>query len=390
MAFAILGAITPASAHHRHHYYYHWAGFPNVTINVYHCNLASYTSYIQAAITNWNANGGFGTVFAWGGANCNPPTGIVATYVPSLAGTSGQLLPISWAERTHEVLKETAQPGRALYQSFPGQYGLTKAELGVSAAGRSSTNVYAHELGHAVGLNEHYNDITGILCTSYFLPTIMDCVDGHTGPLPHDAADGPARFNADPWGPGAVWISGDTGTQLTLNWADINDNETGYDVYKDGALVVSKAADSESHLITGLTPGANYCFYVKVRRGSWSGFSSDVCRNWTFGGPSAAINISATALSGHSATVSWTTTDAGIYTHEWVSVYEVESGYQAVAKYYVRYHSTGAYSHFVNLGVNDLLPGTYYIEVYTCSARHNAYNSLCTSSGSTTVYLSGS
>ncbi|MGH9197894.1 MAG: hypothetical protein ACRD1T_19395, partial [Acidimicrobiia bacterium] len=37
---------------------------------------------------------------------------------------------------------------------------------------------------------------------------------------------------AAPWGPGAIWISSDTGTSITIKWAEINDNEEGYRVMR--------------------------------------------------------------------------------------------------------------------------------------------------------------
>jgi hypothetical protein len=395
--FAVLLLATDSEAHHRRTYYYHWSGFPT-QITVYHCNLSSYTSYLTAAISNWNANGGFGTVFVYGGANCNPASGIVAEYDSSLGGMSGYLQVTTATLRTHEVLKDATQEGRAYYQTYNGQWKLTKAKLGVSASARSSTNVYAHELGHAIGLHEHYIDVLDTpTCTAFPSATIMDCPDSHTGPQPHDAAVGTGRYDAAPWGPGAIWISADTGTSITISWADINDNESGYRVMRTSAPGISgevqqgpiQPPDTES-FTQAVTAGTQYCYHLKVTHYLVAdGYSSQICRNSQPSSPTSPSGVSVTSGgNNYTANVSWNTNTTN-YTHEWVNVYDLDTGGTVVAQYYVRYHGSGAKTLPVTLGVLDRLPGNYYFEVYTCNAKYNPYNAFgCAYGGAGSRYLS--
>ncbi len=196
---SLLGGSLPSQAHHRHQYYFHWAGFPG-QINVYNCNADA--TRLQTAVNNWNASGGFGTVFVYGGTNCSASTGIIAYIGSGFCQNCGQFNPFDAGpvtQRTQEALRDSTQLGREWYQGIQGQFKITRAFLYVGQG--APVGVYGHELGHAIGLNEHYVDVTVVNCVTYSVPTIMDCEDGHTGPQAHDASDGPGRYDAAPaWG----------------------------------------------------------------------------------------------------------------------------------------------------------------------------------------------
>jgi hypothetical protein len=216
----------------------------------------------------------------------------------------------------------------------------------------------------------------------------MDCSGADEGPHSHDANNLATRWNVAAWGPGAVWITSDFGgSTLTLNWADINDNETGYEVYKNGSYVTTVSRDSESYFFSSLTGGE--CFYVRALAPYGSNYSSQICRTGP-SSPTASSSVSASVTPNtYTALLSWTTNaSSGGYTFEWIDVYHSNSGTK-VASYYVPHHGTGATSKSITLGLYDLLPGTYSFEVYTCNAKFNPWNagSYCTYGGSASAYL---
>ena len=318
-------------------------------------------------------------------------------YDSSLSGTSGFVQTVSPSNPTHEVMKDSTQLGRSFYQGIAGQLRLTRADIHVSASARSSTNVYAHELGHIVGLNEHYADVTSVSCVAYGVATVMDCPDASTGPSSHDSSDAKGRFDAAPWGPGAIWISADSGTSITVSWADINDNESGYRVMRTTAPGISgevqqtlTAPDVES-FTQSVTSSQQYCYHLKVTHYlAGDGYSSQICRQTQPSAPTASTGV--TAASGgnnYTASISWNRGNAS-YTHEWIVVYNADAGYPVISTYYVPYHGTGGYAHSVTLGIYDQLAANYYFEVYTCNSKYNPYNAFgCTYAGSATRSLSG-
>lgn len=386
IALLSLGALVAlagaASAHHRHSYFFHWANFPSSAIPVYACSPVSATA-VQTVITNWNSNGGLGTVLSYGGSSCASSSGITVRQDTSLCSGCGNLTYTAATNRPQEILKDSTQQGRVFYQGVSGQLKLTAANA--NSYSTTDMSVIAHEIGHALGLNEHYVDVTGINnCSNPSVTTVMDCVGADSGPYAHDAADEQARWAVAPWGTGAIWITGDTGgATLTLNWADINDNETSYTAYKNGVAASTDAQDSVSHFFSGLIGGE--CFQVLAAGVSGSNWSSSICRSGA-AAPSAPSGVSASVSpNNYTGLLSWTT-NAASYTHEFVTVWQ---GSTEIAAYYVPHHGTGSYSMHVTLGVNDQIPGTYSMEVATCNQTRNAWNGAgCVYGGSASVYLS--
>lgn len=378
---ALLAVASYASAHHRHTYWYHWDNFPSSAISVYSCSPVSATA-VQTAIANWNSNGGLGTTLNYAGSSCSSSTGITVRYDSSFCTGCGNLQYTSAVNRPQEVLKDATQQGRLFYQGWSGQMKLTAANANTYST--TDVSVIAHEIGHALGLHEHYVDVTGInSCQNPSVNTVMDCYGADTGPFAHDATDLQTRWQTAPWGTGAIWITGDTGgSTLTLNWADINDNETSYTAYKNGVAAPSDPRDSTSYFFTGLTGGE--CFQILVS-GIWgSNWSSAICRSGV-SAPVAPSGVSAyTSPNNYTALLSWTTNSSS-YTHEFVTVWQ---GSTQIAAYYIPNHGTGTFSKYIALGVNDQIPGTYSMEVATCNQTRNPWSGTCVYGGSASVYLS--
>lgn len=174
-----------------------------------------------------------------------------------------------------------------------------------------------------------------------------------------------------------------------VNWADINDEESGYRVYKNGTLMTSLGSDTESATIASTS--SSDCFYVRAVQLSVTSQSSTICRNSVIGTPTGPTSVA--ALQGsttYSAKVSWDSTDS-TYTFEWVNVYV--SG-TPVASFYVPYHGLGATQRTFNL-INEDFGGspspvtkTFTVEVFACNQTHNPWLSpFCHSGGSASVSL---
>jgi hypothetical protein len=310
----------PSQAHHRHQFYWHWAGFP-IQIPVFNCSADATT--LQAAINNWNATGGFGTVFSYQGANCSPSTGIVAKVASLPPNAAGEFAPVAGSWRPHEAIKDTTQRGRMYYGGSAGMFRITRAELRVASFALYDVTVYAHELGHAIGLHEHYYDVDVASCVPYPAVTIMDCSGTDTGPSTHDRTDGTGRYDQAPWGPGAIWIHADSGTSITIKWGEINDNESGYRVMRSTAPGIGgeqqqggiQPPDTDT-FTQSVTSGQQYCYHLKVTHYLVvDGYSSQICRTTQPNQPAAPAGVSVSAgLNNYTAVLSWTQNDGG-YTH---------------------------------------------------------------------------
>ncbi len=373
LAAIAVGAVqeTPmvAEAHHHHFTPDHWASFPT-GIPVYSCNSGGTvnTSKLQEAVNNWNSNGGLGTIFVYSGVNCTPASGIyvVGSTTPGV-GDNSILLSSS---RAQEVLKDSTQLGRFYHRGYSGQRKATKARIRVNPAFLNTATVYAHELGHSVGLTDHYYDIAPLgqnACTggSVMCGSATDDSTPH-GPTAHDTADARARFQGSPsytgrppWGPGAIWVSTWGSTFVNLNWAEINDNESNQLVYActPSCVGLSGPADTGFRNVQGSFTSLS-CLSVEPYNASGSSFSSSICLNQnlpsTFGPNNVVVGLPVQ----YAVAMRWQSVDP-TYTHEVVQVWK---GQTLVAMYYVPAHGTGYYVHSVVLGDyagnNDYLPGT--------------------------------
>jgi len=106
-----------------------------------------------------------------------------------------------------------------------------------------------------------------------------------------------------PTAPTSLAASNITSTSVSLSWTASTDNVgvTGYDVYKNGALLASTTATTYS--VTGLTAATAYSFYVKAKDAAGNASAA-----------SSTINITTAA-----ATVSYCTSKGTSCADEWIS-----------------------------------------------------------------------
>lgn len=116
-----------------------------------------------------------------------------------------------------------------------------------------------------------------------------------------------------PSAPTNLAASGTTQTTTNLSWTASTDNVgvTGYDVYRNGALLGSSA--TTSYAVTGLTASTTYSFYVRAKdaAGNVSGNSNTVSvttlANPTDAtAPSAPTNLAASGTTQTTTNLSWT------------------------------------------------------------------------------------
>lgn len=69
-------------------------------------------------------------------------------------------------------------------------------------------------------------------------------------------------------------------TGVTLTWTDNSANETGFKVYRDGALIHTTAANVTSYLDTGATTGTEHSWYVKAAGAADSAASNTATFTW--------------------------------------------------------------------------------------------------------------
>jgi chitodextrinase len=101
-------------------------------------------------------------------------------------------------------------------------------------------------------------------------------------------------------------------TTLTLGWTASTDNVgvTGYDIYKNGALLTT--VTTTTYNVTGLTAATAYSFYVKAKdaAGNISAASSTINVTTTSSSdtqaPTVPTNVTASNITQTSATITWT------------------------------------------------------------------------------------
>lgn len=405
LGFASAGqwnGVPSASAHHRHQFQWHFAGYPS-SIPVWFCSGNALG--LQAAVANWNAQAGamgLPAPFSYQGASCGPSTGIVATSVSSLpGGRIGELSVSIGSVSNQEVLKDWQQNGRVFFDNavgggYGGQWRVTKWDLKVltSLSGQNLLTTYGHELGHALGLHEHYIDTTSTInCgTSYGSPTLMDCASSgsESGPTAHDVADMQDRWRAAPWGTGAIWLTYPFAGAVQVNWADINDNESTHYIYRNGSYIGFATADQRSFIYWGSVGPSDYVYVLAVNAYG-SNSSSAVYGSPPFPPSSAIYNLSSVTDGCGGGTACKRITGSicapptcGSYTHSFVMVYRSGS---YVGSWYAPWHGGTSFSQRIRLGNLDSMPGTYSLEVYQCSATYNPWFNGCVFEGAVSASM---
>jgi hypothetical protein len=97
----------------------------------------------------------------------------------------------------------------------------------------------------------------------------------------------------------------DSSTQVTLIWKDNSNNETGFKIYQDGALVYTTAANVTSHTFTGLTKARWYSYRVEAYNATDSSGLTPVVRVYTSDPPKAPSALKTVVLSTSSIRLNW-------------------------------------------------------------------------------------
>jgi hypothetical protein len=388
--------IPAASAHHRNQFQWHYAGYPS-TIPVWLCS--GNATAVQTAVTNWNAQAGAMGVpvpFTYQGSSCIN-NGIVVSAVSSLPNNRvGQLRIGVGAPSSQEIVKDWQQNGRVFFDNasgsgYAGQWKVSRWNLDVltSLSGQTLLTTVAHELGHAVGLHEHYID-TGASanCSApYGSPTVMDCAGAgsESGPAAHDVQDVQTRWPAAPWGTGAVWLTIPFAGAVQINWADINDNESTHYVYRNGSYIGFATADQRSLIYLGSISPSDYVYVVASN--AYGSNSSAVVYGTPPAPPGSSIYGLSVATDGCGGGTPCKTISGsicipptcGYYTHSFVMVYK---GSTHIGSWYGPWTGGSVFTQRIRLGELDGMPGTYSMEVYRCSANYNPWFNGCVFDGS--------
>ena len=369
----LVAASGDADAHHTHHYpwYTYTVSTLSGTRYVYNCDANA--TNVQEAVNRWNTYGGIGTMLTYGGTSCS--TGIYFKQA-SLGGYWGQATPESFGQRQRELVKDRSRgQGRFYFGGYwrPAMLEVSKVKIEIDDDQLSNLDVYLHELGHTIGLHEHYRDVDGPDCSYQNANSVMDCYGSTPGS--HDQSDLIGRWNTySPWGTGAIWITSDTGTTLFLNWADINDDDTGVDIYKNGVRIATSVRNQQQRYISGLTPGANDSFYVCAKNAKGSGCSYSISRQTQPGIPAAPSGVSVGYYggAGYQAQVTFYN-NSSANTHHRVNVLRWVGGQWTMwQQYYVTWKPVGWVTTLVQLNwPYDPLNQNYLFRVYACNQKYN-------------------
>jgi hypothetical protein len=191
-------------------------------------------------------------------------------------------------------------------QSHLGQlyHGIVNADVvindGLSCFFKSSPNatkaaeeLFAHELGHTLGLNHPCGD-SGSEDPSCTNPSFSDALmrayihdDGRGGRLAADDKIGiwilykPGGFSVAPAPPTGLTATPVSTTEIRLDWTDKATDETGYKVERreltgDFEEILSLPANTTTVVVSGLTPATGYAFRVRaVNAGGASAYSNE-------------------------------------------------------------------------------------------------------------------
>lgn len=110
--------------------------------------------------------------------------------------------------------------------------------------------------------------------------------------------------------PDGLALEATANDEITLTWNDNSAVETGYEVYQDAVLVHTTAADVETWVATGLTPGVEYAFKVRAKTATaFSSFSAE--ENLVAGVPPGdPTGFTATKIDHDGIALAWTCADA--------------------------------------------------------------------------------
>lgn len=152
---------------------------------------------------------------------------------------------------------------------------------GSSNGSKAAEELFAHELGHTLGLNHPCGD-SGSEDPGCENPSFDEALmrayihdDGRGGRLANDDKIGiwilykPGGFSVVPAAPADLTATVVSTTEIRLNWTDKSNDETGFKVEMrevTGTFVeiLSLPANTTTALVTGLTPATGYEFRVRA------------------------------------------------------------------------------------------------------------------------------
>jgi len=115
-----------------------------------------------------------------------------------------------------------------------------------------------------------------------------------------------------PTAPTGLSATAASATQINLSWTDNSFNESGFKIFKDGALLTTTAAGATSYNATGLTCNTGYAFTVKATNANGDSTAAATTPASTTTSacvvppPTAPTGLSATAASATQINLSWT------------------------------------------------------------------------------------
>ncbi len=125
--------------------------------------------------------------------------------------------------------------------------------------------------------------INGNPCYGWFRITVSGDGTSYTltdyayNTQPNGAIPTPSAGGNPPTAPSALGATVDGSAQITLNWTDNANDESGFHVFRDGSQIASLGADVTTYVDTGLTPETSYSYQVRAFNASGnSTFSNTV------------------------------------------------------------------------------------------------------------------